>query len=138
MTQYAGGSLLANVTQDGIGAGNVSGYEFDTDGKFYALMDNGTRTLLGTVKLATFRNIDGLERSGSSLFRATTSAGEVTIGNPGEGLLGTLEGGALERSTVDIANEFVNLVMFQRAYQANSQVLGTTGTMVNQTLSLIR
>jgi flagellar hook protein FlgE len=138
MTQFAGGSLLANVTQDGIGAGNVSGYQFDTNGNFFALMDNGTQTLLGTVKLATFRNIDGLERSGSSLFRATPSAGEVTVGNPGDGLLGSLEGGALERSTVDIANEFVNLVTFQRAYQANSQVLGKAGEMLSQTLSLIR
>lgn len=138
MSQYAGTSLVSNITQDGIGAGNISTYQFDTNGKFYAVLDNGERSLIGTVKLATFRNVDGLQRSGSGLFEATTAAGTRAVGDPGVGVYGSLEGATLERSTVDTAKEFVDLTLFQRAYQANTQVFSTTGQMLRDTIQLIR
>lgn len=138
MNQFAGGSLVNNVVQDGVGAGNISGYEFDSDGKFYAMLDSGERSLIGTVQLATFQNVDGLERSGSSLFSATADSGDRVIGDPGVGLFGSLEGATLERSTVDMAKEFVDLTIFQRGYQANTQVFSTTGQMIRETIGLIR
>jgi len=138
MNQYAGNSLINNIVQDGISAGNVTSYEFDTNGQFYALLDTGNRALIGTVQLATFQNVDGLERSGSNVFRATEDVGERILGNPGSGAFGSLEGATLERSTVDIAKEFVDLTLFQRAYQANTQVFSTTGQMLRDTISLIR
>jgi flagellar hook protein FlgE len=138
MTQYAGGSLINNVTQDGQANGNVSKYEFDSDGKVYALLDNGTRSQIGTIPLASFRNVDGLERSGTGVYSATADAGDPVIAAAGKGLLGTLESSSLERSTVDIAGQFVNLVLFQRGYQANSQVLAAANEMIQGTLGLLR
>ncbi len=138
MTQYAGGSLINNVTQDGQANGNVSKYEFDSDGKIYALLDNGTRSQIGAVPLASFQNVDGLERSGTGVYSATASAGDPTVSSAGKGLLGTLEASSLERSTVDIAGQFVNLVLFQRGYQANSQVLSAANEIIQGTLGLIR
>ncbi len=138
MTQFSGGSLVNNVTQDGQANGSVNSYEFDSDGKVYALLDNGSRSQIGTIPLATFRNIDGLERSGTGVFSATAKTGDPEIAAAGKGLLGTLEGGALERSTVDIASQFVNLILFQRGYQANSQVLSTVNDILKNTIGLIR
>jgi flagellar hook protein FlgE len=138
MSQYAGGSLVTNVTQDGQSPGQVTAYEFSPDGKIFAVLDNGIRSQIGALPLATFRNLDGLERSGSGTFVRTEKAGDPIIGAAGNGLRGDIEGRTLERSTVDIAEQFVNLVLIQRGYQANSQVLGAANEMIQGTLQLIR
>jgi flagellar hook protein FlgE len=138
MTQYAGGSLVNNVTQDGQANGAVKSYQFDSDGKVFAVLDNGSRAQIGSIPLATFNNVDGLERSGTGVFSSTVRAGDPVVAAAGSGLFGTLEGASLERSTVDIANQFVNLVLFQRGYQANSQVLSAANEMLQNTIGLLR
>jgi len=138
MTQYAGGSLITNVTQDGQGTGQVTSYEFNSDGKIFAVLDNGIRSQIGTLPLATFRNLYGLERSGSGTFTQTEQSGAPQIGAAGEGIRGGVEGKTLERSTVDIADQFVNLVVLQRGYQANSQVLSAANEILQGTIQLIR
>lgn len=137
-TQYAGTSQVNSLSQDGKSAGNVKTYEFRPDGKIMAILDTGSTVQIGTLQLAQFPNVDGLERAGNALFRKGASTGDAVISNPGEAGTGKIEGGSLERSTVDVANQFVDLVLFQRGYQANSQTLGATSQLLQATIQLIR
>ncbi|MEI6518098.1 MAG: flagellar hook-basal body complex protein, partial [bacterium] len=137
-TQYAGGSLVTNAVQDGRGAGEISSYEFDTNGGIYAILDTGERAQVGSLPVAIFQNVDGLERSGSSVYSRTIDNGEMQLGTPGRGARGGLKGAALESSNVDIANQFVDLVIYQRGYQANSQVLSAASDILKGTIALIR
>lgn len=137
-TQFAGNSLINNITQNGRGAGNISGYEFEPDGRIFARLDNGERSQVGTLPLALFTSSDGLERTGTSTYSQSEASGELEIGRAGVGQRGTIEGKTLERSTVDIAKQFVDLVVFQRGYQANSQVLSAANELLQGTIQLIR
>ena len=136
--QFATASIVNSVTNNGQSAGDVRGYEIGSDGKIYAQLSSGGVQLLGTIALADFPNLDGLERVGRSTFVANTEAGTRIDGTPGLGTFGRVDSGSLERSTVDIADQFVDLVLFQRAYQASSQTLNAANTLIRDTLSLIR
>ena len=138
MTQYAAPSQNSGITKDGSSPGQIMGYEILKDGTITAQLDNGRTVTMGTLQLATFRNLDGLQRVGNSNYSATTEAGERTTGSPGSAAFGQLAGSSLERSTVDIATEFVDLVLYQRGYQANSQVLSAATQMIKDTIGLMR
>ncbi|NLF26106.1 MAG: flagellar hook protein FlgE [Deltaproteobacteria bacterium] len=138
LTQMAATSQLSNVTRNGQALGGIQKYEALANGEIYAYTDSGTRILVGTVQLASVPNQDGLARAGSTLFVETELSGARTTGQPGTGGLGTLRGGSLEHSTVDISKEFVDLVLLQRGYQANSQVLNATNQLLRDTIMLMR
>lgn len=137
-TQYAAPAQTSSITQDGIGVGSISGYEFKKTGQIYANLDNGQTVLVGSLGIADFVNPGGLTRIGNSMYAATDTVGDVTVAAGGTSGLGEIEGGSLERSTVDIANEFVNLVIYQRGYQANSQALNAANELVRDTIALMR
>ncbi|MCO6429969.1 MAG: flagellar hook protein FlgE [Deltaproteobacteria bacterium] len=137
-SQYAQTSQISSITQDGQGAGEISGYEFGSDGSVLAVLSSGSRVLVGTLALRNFTNLEGLTRVGNNNYITTAEAGELDPGTPGTNGLGTIEGGALERSSVDIANQFVDLIVYQRGYQASSQTLGVASTLLRDTLGLIR
>lgn len=137
-TQYATASQLSGIVQDGQGTGEITGYEFRKDGRLVAVLSNGNQINVGTIQLADFTNLDGLQRAGNNLFVQAQGAGAKEPGTPGTNGLGELEGSSLERSTVDLANQFVDLTLYQRGYQANSQIMNVTNDMLRDTLSLIR
>jgi len=137
-TQFANTSTLKSVTQDGIQPGALAGYQVEKDGNLVAVLDNGDRVSIGILATASFSNADGLEKLGNNLYAASDSSGDPVIGNPGTEARGTIEGSSLERSTVDMPNEFTNLILFQRGYQASSKMLGTIGGMLDQAISLLR
>lgn len=137
-TQFAAPAQVSGITKDGQSAGQVKGYEIRQNGEVRATLDTGSSVLLGTIQLANFNNVDGLQRIGNSLYSATSAAGERSTGSPGTSTLGKLAGASLERSTVDIANEFIDLVVYQRGYQANSQMLSATTQMIKDTITLMR
>jgi len=137
-SQFSAAGTQAGVSQDGQGIGNISTYRFDKKGGIFAQLDSGTEVLVGSLVLGDFPNRDGLRRSGNSTLSPGEDSGAVTLGVPGSGKFGNIVGGALERSTVDIATEFVDLVLFQRGYQANSQTFTTASQMIKDTLALIR
>jgi flagellar hook protein FlgE len=137
-TQYASPSALTNYVKDGQGSGNVKSYEIRKDGGIYANLDSGSSKLIGTLQLANYPNKDALERIGSNLYKPLTEAGTATIGGPGTGPLGTIGGASLERSTVDLATQFTNVILLQRGYQANAQMMTKTSELLQQTLQLIR
>ena len=138
MSQFATNSALSTFTQDGVGAAVLDKLQIESDGSFNVVFDNGQTFQVAKIPVATFTNVDGLQRAGSSMYVDDGTAGEANIGVPGEGGRGSLQGGSLEQSGVDVANEFVNLVLYQRGYQANSQTLNATSTLLRDTIALIR
>ncbi|NDC36453.1 MAG: flagellar hook protein FlgE [Proteobacteria bacterium] len=137
-TQFGAQSQVAGITKDGQGVGEVKSYAFDKDGVITAQLSSGTVVQVGKLQLVDFKNRDGLVRIGSGSFKATDLAGEPTIGTPNKVGLGRIQSGSLERSTVDLADQFVTLVTYQRGYQASSQTMSATNQILRDTLQMIR
>ena len=137
-TQYAAPPTLTGVSQNGKSAGNIRDYEIQPNGEIYATLDSGAVLLAGTLQLADFPNREGLERIGNNTYRAGNNTGAMTSGSPGVGSLGRVQGGALELSTVDMTEQFVDLVLYQRGYQANSQTISVANQMIRDTIQLMR
>lgn len=135
-TQYSARSSILSISQDGRGVGSVTGVDVSKDGKISARFDNGQLTVIGTLGLANFGNPEGLVRVGSNLLRQTTDSGDPVVGEPGIGKLGSIEAGALEQSTVDIASEFVKLISLQRGFQASSRMITTVNQLLNDVIQL--
>jgi flagellar hook protein FlgE len=130
--------LVTNYSQNGQGIGDITGYEIDGAGVINARLTNGLTARVGSLSVATVANKDGLVRSGSSTFVATDKAGAVTAGLAGTGARSKLLSQSLEYSNVDIASQFVELVVLQRAYGANSKVISTASEIIKDTIALIR
>ena len=132
LTNYAAPSAVAATDQNGSAAGTLKGLALsvDGDGTLMALFSNGQLRPLGQMALATFNSQAGLSHLGGNLYGETSGSGQPSIGTAGSGGRGGVVGSALEQSNVDIANEFTNLIIAQRGFQANSRVI----TTINQTL----
>jgi flagellar hook protein FlgE len=137
-TQFGGANDIKNVAQDGSGIGKITDYQIDKDGKIYASLDTGVPALIGSIVLANFSNKDGLVRSGNSHYVAGSDTGTKTDAVPGSSGAGSLAGASLEYSTVDIAEQFVSLVIYQRGYQANSQALNVANQTLRDTIQLMK
>lgn len=136
MKQFANPSGLTSFDRNGNPPGNLASLELQPNGTIMAILDNGERVSIGTVALASFASQDGLERLGGGKFAATEKSGDATIGNPNAAGLGSLRNSALESSTTDPAVEFVNMIRYQRGYQASSKVLQTINEIINGTLQI--
>jgi flagellar hook protein FlgE len=136
-TQFAGSSAVSTVTQDGQGLGSVTSLEIGKDGKIFAVLDTARTTTIGTLGMANFLNPEGLQRVGDNYLQESNQSGEPIIGTPDTGRFGALQSGSLELSTVDIANEFIKLVTLQRAFQANSRVVTTVNSLLQDIIQLV-
>jgi len=137
-TQYATSSNISVVTQDGRGAGSVTAFSIEADGTFNAVLDNGQSCSIGKIALATFSNIEGLIRTGGSLYAQSMSSGEAVIGTPQSGKFGGLQSEALELSTSDLAGDFIKLVTLQRGFQGSSRVITSIDTLLSEIINIIR
>jgi flagellar basal-body rod protein FlgG len=93
---------------------------------------------VGTLELAAFQNPAGLRATGGNLFMATTASGEPQVGVPGEESLGTVAQGFIEDSNVSVVEEMVNMILGQRAYEANSKVIKAADDMLSQVNTIVR
>jgi len=132
-TQYGAKDGVTNITQDGFTAGELTNFTVGTDGTLTGNYSNGQTQALGQIVLANFNNQNGLVNLGGNLFQQTTASGSAQIAAPGSTNHGTVQGGAVESSNVDLTSELVNLITAQRNYQANAQTIKTQQT-VDQTL----
>ena len=129
--------------QDGRGAGSLSSIFVKAngviEGKFTeAQFASGDTSVLGQVVIATFTNPFGLNPAGKDSYLGSSESGAATIGVPGTGGRGSIQGSALENSNVDITEEFIKLILFQRAYQASSRVVLTADEITQEAIQLKR
>jgi flagellar hook protein FlgE len=132
-TQYGSKDGTNSLAQDGFAAGQLTNFTVGTDGTLTGNYSNGQTAALGQVVLANFANQNGLIDLGNNEFQATAASGVAQISTPGSTNHGTVQGGALENSNVDLTSELVNLITAQRNYQANAQTIKTQQA-VDQTL----
>jgi flagellar hook protein FlgE len=136
ITQLAAADSTASIQQDGTSSGTLENFSIGSDGTITGAFSNGTTAVLGQIALASFADEQGLSRNGGNDFSPTLASGQPTIGAPTTGGLGTLSGGALEQSNVDIATEFANLIVAQRSYEANARVVTTFDQVAQDTINL--
>jgi flagellar hook protein FlgE len=90
------------------------------------------------VALANFSNLGGLSRTGDNMFLETPASGAAQVGRPNTGGRGTVVGGVLENSNVDLGTEFSNLIVTQRGFQANARTITAADTLLQETVNLVR
>ncbi len=137
-TSHAGGSSVNLVSQDGFGAGDLTFLEVAPDGTIQGRFSNGDTRVLGQIALAVFSATDELEGIGGNLFAATPETGDPAVGVANAGGRGELFSGALEQSNVDLTNEFTQMIVMQRGFQASSRTITTGNTMLGELINLIR
>jgi flagellar hook protein FlgE len=136
MTQVAGASSASSTQQNGSASGTLVSFSIGSDGTVTGSFSNGHSAALGQIALAEFGDVEGLQRIGSNLFTETLASGQAVVGAPGTGGRGALSGGALELSNVDIATEFANLIVAQRAFEANAKAITTFDQITQDTINL--
>lgn len=116
----------------------LTSYNIGSDGKLRGIFSDGSQRDMAQLALADFVNPNGLEKVGETSFRASANSGAPEIGIAGEGRRGTLIGGALEMSNVDLAAEFTNLILAQRGFQASSRVITTSDSVLEELVNIKR
>ena len=129
---------MLTQTQDGYSTGDLVAVEVAPDGVLRGRYTNGRSFVAGQVVLAKFPTNEGLRRIGDNLFAETLTSGDAALGQPNTGGRGYISQRSLEQSNVDLAQEFVDLIRFQRAFQANSRSVSTSDDMLNEVVNLKR
>jgi flagellar hook protein FlgE len=141
MSQLSGYATLSTASissQNGHEAGTLQGYSISKDGTLVGSFSNGASLAVGRIALATFANPGGLEKDGASGYRATANSGVAQVGIPGSGAAGSLASGTLEMSNVDLSQEFTNLIVAQRGFQANARIITTSDQVLEELTNLKR
>ncbi|MGE3621573.1 MAG: flagellar hook protein FlgE [Acidimicrobiia bacterium] len=136
--QFAGAGSVAVLTQDGSGIGTLQAFTIGADGVVTGVFSNGRSRPIGQLALASFANPAGLEKVGGSLYRPTVNSGLAQVGAAGTGGRGVLAGSTLEMSNVDLAQEFTNLILSQRGFQANARVITASDELLQDLVNLKR
>jgi flagellar hook protein FlgE len=138
MTGYAGESSAGASSQDGAGMGSLQSFTMSPDGTLVGIFSNGLKQNLAQVALSNFNNPAGLEKVGGSMYRTTVNSGASQLGAAGSAGRGLLSAGTVEMSNVDLAQEFTNLIVAQRGFQANSRVITTSDQILDDLVNLKR
>ncbi|TRW45630.1 flagellar hook protein FlgE [Georgenia yuyongxinii] len=138
LTGYADLTTVEAAGQDGQGAGTLQSFSMNADGTLIGSFSNGFKQPVGQIALANFANAAGLEKAGGTAFRSTVNSGEAQVGVGGTGGRGSLTSRALEMSNVDLSQEFTNLIIAQRGFQAGSRVITTSDELLQELVNLKR
>lgn len=135
-------NLVPVVIEETITVGGVAyelqSYNIDNTGTIIGTYSDGNSYQLGRIGLSNFNNPDGLEKQGGNLYNWTPNSGEPMLGAPSDQGFGVIRSGFLEMSNVDLANEFTDMIVTSRAYQANSRAITTSDEMLQELLNLKR
>jgi len=137
VTQFAG-EYDPKITKDGASVGQLSSVEIDDAGTLFGIYDNGSRRALWQIPLADVANPDGLTARDGNVFAVSGESGAARLRDANSGAMGTVAGGALEASNVDIATELTDLIETQRAYSVNAKIVTTADEMLEETTRLKR
>lgn len=138
MTQYSSQSSTKVFRQNGYPMGYLEDYRIDQSGEITGIFSNGTNRILGQVALASFTNPGGLEKAGENTYVQSINSGLADIGAPGTAGKGVVIAGTLEMSNVDLSQEFTDMIVTQRGFQANSRSIQTADQMLQEVLTLKR
>lgn len=138
LTQFGGASTPSALSQDGSGLGTLQSFAISPNGTVTGVFSNGLKQPLVQIALATFNNPPGLEKVGNSKYRTSVNSGVAQLGVAGTGGRGMFAGGVIEMSNVDLAAEFSNLIIAQRALQANSKVITASDEILQDLVNLKR
>jgi flagellar hook protein FlgE len=136
ITQVAAPDSTSATSQDGSSSGSLVSFAIGSDGTITGSFSNGKTQALGEIALANFANVDGLQLDGNTDYSPTLASGAAVVGVPGAGGLGTISGGSLELSNVDIATEFANLIVAQRGFEADAKAVTTFDQITQDTIAL--
>ncbi len=125
-------------SQDGFPRGVLESFNIGANGEVIGVFTNGLTRVFAQIAVANFSNVGGLSRNGFNNFVETPSSGVAQIGRPGTGGRGSVAGGVLESSNVDLGDEFSNLIITQRGYQANARTITTADNVLQETINLVR
>lgn len=126
------------ISQDGYGLGLLEKIAIDQVGNISGFFSNGVTRVLAQISLADFSNQAGLRKAGLSRYQASANSGEAIEGIAGSTVSGLISSGALEASSVDIAQEFTSMITAQRGFQANSRIITTSDSMLDELVNIKR
>jgi len=139
LTGFASGAHTASlVRQDGYGVGLLEKIAIDKAGNISGIFTNGVTRVLAQIMLSDFFNQSGLRKAGKSQFQESANSGNAVEGIAGETISGMISSGALETSSVDIAQEFTSMITAQRGFQANSRIITTSDSMLEELVNIKR
>jgi len=138
LTGYTGMSSVSISSQDGSAAGTLESFTLSKDGTIVGSFSNGVKQPVAQLALAKFANPGGLEKAGDSEYRTSANSGAATLGAAGSAGFGALSGGSLEMSNVDLSQEFTNLIVAQRGFQANARIITTSDEVLQELTQLKR
>ena len=137
VSQVAAASAVSATSQNGYASGEYQSFNIASDGTVTATYSNGQQQAIGQLALANAPNLQGMELLGNGDYAATLASGTPSIAASGTNGLGTLEDGALEQSNVNISAEFSDLIIAQRAFEADSKTVTTFDTVTQDTINMI-
>jgi flagellar hook protein FlgE len=138
LTQFAGRSTTVLRDQDGFSMGILDSFTIDRTGTVMGVFTNGVTRPLAQIALANFNNPGGLLRSGDNVYSTSPNSGGAVLGFSGDGTDSQIISGALEMSNVDLAQEFTNMIIAQRGFQASGRIITTGDEMLQEVVSLKR
>jgi flagellar hook protein FlgE len=138
VTQLAAANSNSAANQDGFASGIYTGFKVDVAGVITAQFSNGREQTVGQIAVATVANAQGLVATGANNFQTTATSGGAVAGVAGAGGRGTIDNGALEQSNVNIETEFANLIVAQRAFEADSKTITTFDKISQDVIAMIR
>ena len=138
ITQTAAASAATGTPQDGYASGQYTGLSVDPSGVLSATYSNGTTQPLAQLAIASVTNEQGLTPTGGNNYQTTLASGQAGLAVAGSGDRGTIEGDSLEASNVNISTEFSNLIVAQRAFEANAKSVTTFDTVMQDTIGMVR
>jgi len=136
LSQQASENTMDSPSTTGYPPGLMNGYSVGDNGQIVASYSNGQQQLLGQVVLSSFTNPGGLQSAGNNCWSETPESGQPAIGIADTGNLGSLQGNMLEASNVDLSKEMVNMIVYQRNYQSNSQTIKTQSELLQTLVNL--
>ncbi|MHC5060037.1 MAG: flagellar hook protein FlgE [Planctomycetota bacterium] len=135
---YSAQSSAAALSQDGYEAGTLAGVSIDADGTVIGTFTNGVKADVAAIQLATFQNPTGLEAIGSGYYLTTANSGEAVATMAASGGAGSLTSKSLEKSNVDVATQFVNMMQAQNGFQSNARTIRVANDLLRELTNLIR
>lgn len=138
ITQTSSNSSISPLSQNGMASAALKNVNIDQDGVVVGVFSNGQSKDLAQLMLANFTNLNGLSSSGDNLYQVSANSGDPTINEAGAASRTTIQSGSLEQSNVDLSQEFTNMIVSQRGFQANARIITTSDSLLQEITNLVR